>query len=77
MKVLHRRWDSQLHKDLYAIGYWLNLPFIFNAEEFENHKDTQFGILELIGRYTLGDLELQDKLNEGMRIHKNSKGYFA
>ena len=33
--------------------------------------------MELIDRYTHGDLELQDKLNEGMKIYKNSEGYFA
>jgi len=33
--------------------------------------------LELIDRYTHGDLELQDKLNEGTRIYKNSEGDFA
>ena len=27
--------------------------------------------------YTHGDLELQDKLNEGMRIYKNVEGDFA
>ncbi|KAL2966198.1 hypothetical protein AAZX31_16G102700 [Glycine max] len=73
-EMLRRRWDSQLHKDLYATGYWLNLPFRFNAEEFENHKDTQFGILELIGRYTLGDLENKlehQKLNDLVYVRYN------
>ncbi|KAL5190453.1 hypothetical protein HKD37_04G009890 [Glycine soja] len=77
LEVLDRHWDSQLHKDLYATGYWLNPACRFNAKEFEKHRNTQSGILELIDRYTHGDLELPDKLNEGMRIYKNSGGDFA
>ena len=70
MEVLDRRWDSQLCKDLHVAGYWLNSACRFNAEEFKKHRNTQSSILNLIDSYTLGDLELQDKLNEGMRIYK-------
>ncbi|KAH1087736.1 hypothetical protein GYH30_019022 [Glycine max] len=77
LEVLDRRWDSQLRKDLHAAGYWLNLTCRFNAEEFEKHMNTQSGILELIDRYTHGDLEFQDRLNEDMKIYKNSEGDFG
>ncbi|KAL5180865.1 hypothetical protein HKD37_01G001917 [Glycine soja] len=77
LEVLDRRWDSQLCKDLHVVGYWLNPACRFNAEEFEKHRNTQSSILEVIDRYTHGDLELQDKLNEGMRIYKNFEGDFA
>ncbi|KAH1265150.1 hypothetical protein GmHk_01G000908 [Glycine max] len=70
LEVLDRRWDSQLCKDLHVAGYWLNSACRFNAEEFKKHRNTQSSILKLIDSYTLGDLELQDKLNEGMRIYK-------
>uniref|UniRef100_A0A0R0KWA5 DUF659 domain-containing protein n=1 Tax=Glycine max TaxID=3847 RepID=A0A0R0KWA5_SOYBN len=55
----------------------LDRPCRFNAEEFEKHRNTQSSILNLIDRYTLGDLELQDKLNEDMRIYKNFEGDFT
>ncbi|KAH1058386.1 hypothetical protein GYH30_002788 [Glycine max] len=55
----------------------LDRPCRFNAEEFEKHRNTQSSILKLIDRYTLGDLELQDKLNEDMRIYKNFEGDFT
>ncbi|KAL2951693.1 hypothetical protein AAZX31_19G067500 [Glycine max] len=77
LEVLDRRWDSQLRKDLHAIGYLLNPACRFNAKEFEKHRNTQSSILELIDRYTFGDLELQDKLNQDIRIHKNSERDFA
>ena len=77
LEVLDRRWDSQLRKDLHAAGYWLNPACRFNAEEFEKHMNTQSGILELIDRYTHGDLEFQDRLNEDMKIYKNSEGDFG
>ncbi|KAH1189813.1 hypothetical protein GmHk_20G057514 [Glycine max] len=77
LEVLDRRWDSQLQKNLHVAGYWLNPTCRFNVEEFEKHRNTQSDILELIDRYTHEDLELQDKLNEGMRIYKNSEGDFA
>ncbi|KHM99312.1 hypothetical protein glysoja_043523, partial [Glycine soja] len=74
LEVIDRRWDSQLQKNLHVAGYWLNPTCRFNAEEFEKHRNTQSDILELIDRYTHEDLELQDELNEGMRIYKNSEG---
>ena len=77
LEVLDRHCDSQLCKDLYAAGYWLNPACRLNAKEFKKHWNTQSGILELIDRYTHGDLELQDKLNEGMRIYKIFEGDFA
>ena len=72
LEVLDRHWDSQLDKDLHATDYWLNPTCRFNAEEFDKHINTQSGILELIDRYTHDDLELQDKLNEGMKIYKKN-----
>ena len=33
--------------------------------------------MELIDRYTHGDLEFQDRLNEDMKIYKNSEGDFG
>ncbi|KAL5122327.1 hypothetical protein HKD37_02G003148 [Glycine soja] len=69
--------DSEFRKDLHVAVYWLNPACRFNAEEFEKHRNTQSSILNLIDRYTLGDLELQDKLNEDMRIYKNFEGDFT
>jgi len=57
LEVLDRRWDSQLCKDLHVVGYWLNPACRFNAEEFEKYRNTQSSILEVIDRYTHGDLE--------------------
>ncbi|KAL4276257.1 hypothetical protein AHAS_Ahas20G0189100 [Arachis hypogaea] len=53
------RWNSQLRKNLHAVGYWLNLAFRFNAEEFEKHRQTTFGLLDVIGKYAYGDPDFE------------------
>ncbi|XLR66692.1 hypothetical protein S83_017364 [Arachis hypogaea] len=48
LKILETRWNAQLKKNLHAAGYWLNRAFRFNAEEFEKHKQTTSGLLDVI-----------------------------
>ena len=56
-------------EEKHITSYWLNPSCRFNVEDFEKHKNTQYDILELNDRYTRGDHELQDKLNEDIRIY--------
>ncbi|XLR43378.1 hypothetical protein S83_028038, partial [Arachis hypogaea] len=58
------RWDSQLRK---------NLP----TAEFEKHKQTTFGLLDVFERYAYGDADLNSKLTSEMRIFKNAAGDFG
>nr|XP_025703529.1 uncharacterized protein LOC112805350 [Arachis hypogaea] len=62
LKILDSRWDLQLKRNLHAAGYWLNPAFRFNSAEFDKHKDTISGLLDVIEREylrmlkeTLGD----------------------
>ena len=77
LKILDNRWDSQLHKNLHAAGYWLNPACRFNVEEFEKHKATTSGLLDVIERYAYGDPILQPQLTSEMRIFKNAEQYFG
>lgn len=38
--ILDKHWDSHLHKNLHAAGYWSNPACQFNYEEFEKHQST-------------------------------------
>ena len=71
LSILDNRWDSQLRKNLHAAGYWLNPACRFNATEFEKHKSTTSGLLDVIEKYAHGDPGLQSKLTSEMRILKN------
>ncbi|XLR17376.1 hypothetical protein S83_045314 [Arachis hypogaea] len=62
LKILDTHWDSHLRKNLHAVGYWLNPVFRFNAREFEKHKQTTSGLLDVIERYTYSDADLNSKL---------------
>lgn len=73
LMILDKRWDSQLRRNLHAAGYWLNPSCRFNVEEFEKHKMTTSGLLDVIERYAHGDPELQSKLTSEMRIFKNAE----
>ncbi|XLR11163.1 hypothetical protein S83_039101 [Arachis hypogaea] len=68
LKILDTCWDSQLHKNLYAAGYWLNPAFRFNSDEFEKHKQLTFGLLDVIENYAYGDPELNSKLTRDENI---------
>ncbi|XP_061359929.1 uncharacterized protein LOC133303974 [Gastrolobium bilobum] len=73
MKILDRRWYSQLRKNLHAVGYWLNPGCHYNDEEFEKHKFTTSGLLDVIEKYAYGDPDLNSKLTSDMRIFKNAE----
>ncbi|XP_072067062.1 uncharacterized protein [Arachis hypogaea] len=64
LKILDTHWDSHLRKNLHAVGYWLNPVFRFNAREFEKHKQTTSGLLDVIERYTYSDADLNSKLTK-------------
>ncbi|XP_015944766.1 uncharacterized protein LOC107469892 [Arachis duranensis] len=76
LKILDTRWDAQLKKNLHAAGYWFNLAFRFNAREFEKHKQTTFGLLDVIEKYAYNDLVLNSKLTSEKRIFKNAEQDF-
>ncbi|KAK7386773.1 hypothetical protein VNO78_27109 [Psophocarpus tetragonolobus] len=72
LNILDKHWDSQLHKNINAAGYWLN-PACQFSEEFEKHKSTTSGFLDVIERYAHGNLELQSNLTSEMRTFKNAE----
>ncbi|XP_057760427.1 uncharacterized protein LOC130980802 [Arachis stenosperma] len=76
LKILDTRWDSQLKKILH-VGYWLNPAFRFNAAEFEKHKQTTSGLLDVIEKYSYDDPELNTKLTSETRIYSNAEDEFG
>ncbi|KAL4382048.1 hypothetical protein AHAS_Ahas04G0194500 [Arachis hypogaea] len=77
LKILDTRWDAQLKRNLHAAGYWLNPAFRFNAGEFENHKETISGLLDVIEKYAYDDPVLNSKLTSEKRIFKNAEKDFG
>ncbi|KAL4321802.1 hypothetical protein AHAS_Ahas14G0146900 [Arachis hypogaea] len=77
LKILDSRWDLQLKRNLHAAGYWLNPAFRFNSAEFDKHKETISGLLDVIERYAYGDADLITKLTSEKRIFKNAEGDFG
>nr|XP_025608049.1 uncharacterized protein LOC112701517 [Arachis hypogaea] len=77
LNILDTCWDSQLKKNLHAIGYWLNPAFRFNAAEFEKHKQTTSGLLDVIEKYSYDDPELNTKLTSEKRIYSNAEDDFG
>nr|XP_025652327.1 uncharacterized protein LOC112748323 [Arachis hypogaea] len=77
LKILDTRWDAQLKKNLHAAGYWLNPAFRFNAGEFEKHKETISGLLDVIEKYAYDDHVLNSKLTSEKRIFKNAEKDFG
>ncbi|KAL4326853.1 hypothetical protein AHAS_Ahas13G0041600 [Arachis hypogaea] len=64
LKILDSRWDLQLKRNLHAA-------------EFDKHKETISGLLDVIERYAYGDADLITKLTSEKRIFKNAEGDFG
>ncbi|XP_052111648.1 uncharacterized protein LOC107470826 [Arachis duranensis] len=77
LKILDSRWDLQFKRNLHAVGYWLNPAFRFNYAEFDKHKETISGLLDVIEKYAYGDADLNTKLTSEKRIFKNAEGDFG
>ena len=77
MKIIDSRWDRQLHKNLHADGYWLNLSNQYNTVEMEKHKQTISGLLDVIESYAYGNPTLRSKLTNEMKLFKNVEGDFG
>ncbi|CAI8586277.1 unnamed protein product [Vicia faba] len=73
LKILDKRWDSQLRKNLHVIGYWLNPACRYNDVEFEKHTSTTSELLDVIEKHANGNSELQLKLTDEMRIFKDGE----
>ena len=76
LKIIDDRWDSQLRKNLHAAGYWLN-PSCRFSPEFEKHKSTTSGLIDVIEKYACNNHELRAKLNTETSIFRNSEGDFG
>ncbi|XP_039687989.1 uncharacterized protein [Medicago truncatula] len=76
LKIIDDRWDSQLRKNLHAAGYWLN-PSCRFSPEFEKHKSTTSGLIDVIEKYARNNHELRAKLNTETSIFRNSEGDFG
>ncbi|XP_058732906.1 uncharacterized protein LOC131604488 [Vicia villosa] len=73
LKILDKRWDSQLRKNLHAAGYWLNPACRYNDVEFEKHASITSGLLDVIEKHANGNSELRLKLTDEMRIFKDGE----
>ncbi|KAF1894696.1 hypothetical protein Lal_00020988, partial [Lupinus albus] len=71
LEIMDSRWDLQLKRNLYVVGYWLNPQYFFNVEEFGKHKFTTSDLLDVFEKHVHGDLDLLDKLTSEMRIYKD------
>ncbi|KAF1862930.1 hypothetical protein Lal_00009311 [Lupinus albus] len=77
LEIMDSRWDLQLKRNLHAAGYWLNPQCFFNVEEFEKHKFTTSGLLDVFEKHAHGDPDLLDKLTSEMRIYKDTEFDFG
>ncbi|CAK8538852.1 unnamed protein product [Lathyrus sativus] len=76
LRILDNRWDAQLRKNLHAAGYWLN-PSCRFSQEYEKHKSTTQGLLDVIEKYAYDSKELRTKLTVEMSLFKNCEGSFG
>lgn len=62
LRIINSRWNSQLHKNLHAAGFWLNPCYQYNSIELEKHRHTTLGLLDVIESYSYGKPDLMSNL---------------
>ncbi|KAL3500455.1 hypothetical protein ACH5RR_039548 [Cinchona calisaya] len=77
LRILDSRWDSQLHKNLQAAGFWLNLAYQYNSLDMSKHKHTKSGLLDVIERYSYGNPVLMSNLTREMKLFRKAEGDFG
>ncbi|XP_071905990.1 uncharacterized protein [Coffea arabica] len=70
-------WDSQLHKNLHAAGYWLNPAYQYNSLDLEKHRHATSGLLDVIERYSYANPDLMSNLTGEMRLFHKAEGDFG
>ncbi|XP_027156260.1 uncharacterized protein LOC113757051 [Coffea eugenioides] len=68
LKIIDSKWDSQLHKNLHAAGYWLNPAYQYNSLDLEKHRHITSGLLDVIEKYSYGNPDLMSNLTGEMRL---------
>ncbi|KAL0399788.1 UNVERIFIED_CONTAM: hypothetical protein Sradi_2322100 [Sesamum radiatum] len=74
--IIDARWDIQLHRPLYAAGYYLNPEFYYSNPSVEQDKEVMGGLFKCIERL-IPDGDMQDKLIEELAFYKKAEGFFG
>ncbi|XLR48317.1 hypothetical protein S83_032977, partial [Arachis hypogaea] len=68
-----KKFVDQIHVGIHN----LKETFMLLVIEFDKHKETISGLLDVIERYSYGDADLNTKLTSEKRIFKNAEGDFG
>ncbi|XP_071921395.1 uncharacterized protein [Coffea arabica] len=77
LRIIDSRWDSQLHKNLHAAGYWLNPAYQYNSLDLEKHRHATSGLLDVIETYSYANPDLMSNLTGEMRLFRKAEGDFG
>ncbi|XP_073107332.1 uncharacterized protein [Elaeis guineensis] len=77
LRIVDSRWDLQFHQNLHAAGFWLNPCFQYDSELMDKHPRSVSGLLDVIERYSFGNLTLQGNLTNEMRLFRNAENDFG
>ena len=72
--IINNWWDGQLYRNLYAMAFWLNPRFQYDANIIDKHMSTISNVLE---KYAYGNLPLQSKITSEMKLFRNAEHDFG
>jgi hypothetical protein len=75
--IINNRWDGQLYRNLYAVAFWLNPQFQYDANIMDKHMSIISGLLDVLEKYAHGNLPLQSKITSEMKLFRNAKHDFG
>ncbi|XP_042410286.1 uncharacterized protein LOC121999707 [Zingiber officinale] len=75
-EIIDHRWQLQLHQDLHATGYFLNLKFFYSNSEIEQDEEVVMGLYNSISRLT-DDPESKGTIHTELLKYKQAEGLFG
>ncbi|XP_058006811.1 uncharacterized protein LOC131182164 [Hevea brasiliensis] len=72
-EIIDKRWESQLHRPLHAVGYYLNPEFFYSNEKINEDVDVVTGLYQVVARL-IPSKEEQDKIMAQLPFYQNAEG---
>ncbi|XP_058006514.1 uncharacterized protein LOC110632856 [Hevea brasiliensis] len=75
-EIIDKRWESQLHRPLHAVGYYLNPEFFYSNEKINEDVEVVTGLYLVVARL-IPNKEEQNKIMAQLPFYQNAEGVFG
>ncbi|KAK8935160.1 hypothetical protein KSP39_PZI013740 [Platanthera zijinensis] len=76
LKIVNKRWESQLHRPLHAAGHYLNPEYFYYNPTIAEDGEIMEGLYKTMQRF-IPSPEEQDKIIDQLTLYRNAEGLFG